>query len=108
MITEMVMMLQIYVVDHSTLHMYNLLFTWEVEMERENNAYKWVAITVSRTPGQHTEESPHCDYWDGDDVADRKIVLVEMAITAMTMVTMLETLRTTVMILAWHAHMETC
>ena len=27
MITEMVMMLQIYVVDHSTLHMYNLLFT---------------------------------------------------------------------------------
>ena len=38
----------------------------------------------------------------------RKIVLVEMAITAMTMVTMLETLRTTVMILAWHAHMETC
>ena len=38
----------------------------------ENNAYKWVAITVSRTPGHHTEESPHCDYWDGDDVADKE------------------------------------
>ena len=31
-----------------------------------------VAITVSRTPGHHTEESPHCDYWDGDDVADKE------------------------------------
>ena len=38
----------------------------------------------------------------------RKIVLVEMAITAITMDMMLEMLRTTVMILAWHAHMETC
>ena len=39
---------------------------------KENNAHKWVAITVSRTPGHHTEESPHCDYWDGDDVADKE------------------------------------
>ena len=31
-----------------------------------------VAITVSRTPGHRTEESPHCDYWDGDDVADKE------------------------------------
>ena len=38
----------------------------------------------------------------------RKIFLVEMAITAITMDMMLEMLRTTVMILAWHAHMETC
>ena len=38
----------------------------------------------------------------------RKIVLIEMAITAMTMDMMLEMFRTTVMILAWHAHMETC
>ena len=31
-----------------------------------------VAITVSRTPGHRTEESPHCDYWNGDDVADKE------------------------------------
>ena len=36
------------------------------------------------------------------------IVLVEMAITAITIDMILVTLRTTEMILAWHAQMETC
>ena len=80
-------------------------------MERENNAYN----CTSELPLQfhaHRVTTPRKVHIVITEMVMmlqiRKIVLIEMAITAMTMDMMLEMLRTTVMILAWHAHMETC